>query len=109
MEAYVKGKNVNTVQFPDKCLYCKKKDCDEYIKIEVFVPIHSGKCFVNHFHEIMKLNECGNPNIDTIKTLKKFIKLKLAATDGKLIYKDKELKTTKGEVKTHKILTGRLM
>jgi len=76
MEAYIKGKNVNTVEFPDKCVACGKNKCDDYIKIELIIPIHSDpKCFVNHYYEIKKLNSCGNPNIDSVKTLKKFIKL----------------------------------
>ena len=76
MEAYIKGKNVNTVEFPDKCFVCGKDKCDDYIKIELIIPMHSdSKCFINHTHEIMKLNECGNPFVNSVKTLKKFIKL----------------------------------
>ena len=74
-EAYINGKNVNTVQFPDKCIACNKDKCEDYIKIELFIPIHSNPtCFTNHTHQIMRLNNCGSPLIDTVKTLKKLIK-----------------------------------
>ena len=74
MESFVNGKNTNTVEVKGNCIACGKGECDDHITISLILPIHSDvACVTKQAYNIMQLNKCGNPNIDSLNTLLKLL------------------------------------